>query len=397
MQASLPSPRATQRAFWAAIAEGLATEEAAAAAGVSFSCGRRWFNHGGGMAPLCLVEPSSGRYLTLAEREEISVGLAAKKSIRQIAGELRRQPSTISREIRRNQERRSRRYRAVVAQKKADHAAARPKPGKLATNPRLCAHVQDRLEERWSPEQIASRLPGEFPDEPEMRVSHEAIYQALYVQGRGGLRRELTKCLRTGRTVRKPRRRAGQRREQIKDKVMISERPAEVEDRAVPGHWEGDLILGAGCKSAIGTLVERATRFTLLLHLPDGHGAEAVRDAMLAKIAELPQQLWRSLTWDQGLEMAKHHEIRVHGDLPVYFCDPASPWQRGSNENTNGLLRQYFPKGTDLSVHTADELDAVASQLNGRPRKTLAWRTPAEALNELFSEPFNTTGVARTP
>ena len=248
-------------------------------------------------------------------------------------------------------------------------------------------YVQDKLEgvEHWSPEQIAHRMVVDFPDDEQMRICHETIYRALYVQGRGGLRRELTACLRTGRALRKPRRRSDGRRERIKDKVMISDRPAEVADRAVPGHWEGDLIIGSDSGSAIGTLVERSTRFTLLLHLPADHGAVAVRDAITATIATLPLALRRSLTWDQGIELADHLRLTLDTDLAVYFCDPHSPWQRGTNENTNGLLRQYFPKGTDLSVHGPEELALVAAGLNGRPRKTLNWKTPAEALAALLS------------
>jgi IS30 family transposase len=250
----------------------------------------------------------------------------------------------------------------------------------------------------WSPEQIANRLPIDFFDDESMRISHEAIYQALYIQGRGALRRDLTACLRTGRALRVPRARAqGRRKQFVHPEIMISERPAEAADRAVPGHWEGDLILGLD-SSAIGTLVERTTRFTMLLHLPRmerygeprtkngpalaGHGAEAVRDAIASTIVTLPEQLRRSLTWDQGAEMAQHAQLRVETDLAIYFCDPHSPWQRGTNENTNGLLRQYFPKGTDLSKHTTDDLAAVAAALNGRPRKTLGWKTPAEALDD---------------
>jgi len=252
----------------------------------------------------------------------------------------------------------------------------------------------------WSPEQIANRLRLDFPEDESMRISHEAIYQALYIQGRGALRRELTACLRTGRALRVPRARTrGRRKSFVRPDIMISERPAEADDRAVPGHWEGDLILGLG-SSAIGTLVERTSRFTMLLHLPRmddyghtrakngpalaGHGAEAVRDAIAATITTLPDQLRRSLTWDQGAEMAQHAQLRIETGLAIYFCDPQSPWQRGTNENTNGLLRQYFPKGTDLSKHTADDLAAVAAALNSRPRKTLDWRTPAEALNDLL-------------
>ena len=352
------------------------------------------------MPPLCLAEPSSGRYLSLAEREEIAVGIAAGESLAAIAARLGRDRSTIGREVTRNLPARCRDrrvYRAVAAQQRADVRVARPKPRKLATNHRLRAYVEAQLEQHWSPEQIAATLKEEFPDEPEMQVSHEAIYQALYVQGRGGLRRELTRCLRTGRALRKPRRRAdGRKTQRIPDMVMISDRPAEADDRAVPGHWEGDLIIGKNNASAIGTLVERATRFTLLLHLPDGYDAVHVEQAMQAAIGDLPTQLWRSLTWDQGIEMARHRELTAATELPVYFCDPHSPWQRGSNENTNGLLRQYFPRGTDLSIHSAAHLATVAAQLNGRPRKTLGWRTPAEALNALLSQPFDPPGVATT-
>ena len=260
----------------------------------------------------------------------------------------------------------------------------------------LAAEVQTGLDKRWSPRQIAVRLRADHPDDPELWVSHETIYQSLYVQGRGGLRRELHRQLRTGRKVRKPRAATRRDRSSIANPVSISARPAEAADRAVPGHWEGDLIIGKNGRSAIGTLVERTTRYCLLLHLPHGQGSEQVRDAMLATIPTLPKHLWRSLTWDRGIEMAKHHEISLAADLPIYFCDPSSPWQRGSNENTNGLLRQYFPKGTDLSTHSAEDLAAVAVELNGRPRQTLGWATPAEALNKLLSEPFNTDGVAAT-
>jgi IS30 family transposase len=258
-----------------------------------------------------------------------------------------------------------------------------------------------RWAQAWSPEQIARRLPVDFPDDETMRISHEAIYQALFVQGRGALRRELTTCLRTGRILRTPRARTrGRGKSFISPEIMISKRPAEIADRAVPGHWEGDLIVGLG-RSAIGTLVERMTRFTLLLHLPPmtghghearvkngpalaGHGAEAVRDAIARTIITLPEQLRRSLTWDQGAEMARHAALKIDTGVQVYFCDPHSPWQRGTNENTNGLLRQYFPKGTDLSVHSAEVIAAVAATLNARPRKTLAWQTPAEALDQLL-------------
>jgi IS30 family transposase len=354
------------------------------------------------MPPLCLVEPVKTRYLNIAEREKIHAGISAGFSIRDIAEGLGRAPSTVSRELVANMgqqycrapasggRHRSRPwdYSPHLAQQRADATAARPKPAKLAVNPRLRAYVQEKLTcpQRWSPEQISHRLVIDFPDDEQMRISPEGIYQSLYVQGRGALRRELTVCLRTGRAVRKPHRQPDQRRtRQIPAELMISARPAEINDRAVPGHWEGDLITGTANKSAIGTLVERSTRFVLLLHLPADHRAETVRDQIAAQILTLPAALRRSLTWDQGAELAQHAQISIDTDLAIYFCDPHSPWQRGTNENTNGLLRQYFPKATDLSVHSADDLAEVAAGLNGRPRKTLGWRTPAEALNQLLS------------
>jgi IS30 family transposase len=289
------------------------------------------------------------------------------------------------------------RYRASVAQAAADRRALRHLPGKLASHPRLHRQVQAGLEEEHSPEQIARRLKMDFPDDPEMRVSHETIYKALYVQGRGELRRDLHKRLRTGRALRKTRRAVGERRGKIPDMVNIADRPPEADDRAVPGHWEGDLIMGStASNSAIGTLVERATRFVMLLHLPEGHGADAVAAAMIEQMSRLPETLRRTLTWDQGREMTNHVQIAAATGLDIYFCDPHSPWQRGSNENTNGLLRQYFPKGTDLSVYQADYLDHVARKLNRRPRQTLDWHTPAEALDELLSKPSNPNGVAST-
>jgi IS30 family transposase len=417
--------------FWAAIARGLGSEDAAAEAGVSAAVGVRWFREGGGM-PSVTLAPVSGRYLSFAEREEVAVLRARGAGVREIARRLGRSPSTISRELRRNAATRSGgfEYRATTAQWHADLRARRPKPAKLAVNPELRRYVQDRLAgavaradgtavdgpqvkwkrrrhgrradrrwaRSWSPEQISNRLRVDFPDDESMRVSHEAIYQSLYVQGRGALRRELTACLRTGRALRVPRARVGGRGKGfVTDEVMISQRPAEAADRAVPGHWEGDLILGLG-SSAIGTLVERSSRFTMLLHLPPidgrdrprvangpaltGRGAAAVRDAIADAVTTLPEQLRRSLTWDQGAEMAQHARLRIDTGLEVYFCDPQSPWQRATNENTNGLLRQYFPKGTDLARHSADDLAAVAAALNTRPRKTLDWRTPAEVLNE---------------
>ena len=273
----------------------------------------------------------------------------------------------------------------------------------MAVNLRLRREVQNRLNKHHSPEQIARRLREDFPDDPEMWVSHETIYQSLYVQGRGGLRRELTACLRTGRAVRKNQRQAQVRRARqgelgrIKDMVMISERPPEVADRAVPGHWEGDLIMGAGNASAIGTLVERSTRFVMLLHLPGDHTASTIATAMTTAMADLPAFLRRTLTWDQGSEMASHAKIAEATGMDIYFCDPASPWQRGTNENTNGLLRQYFPKGTDLSFWGPGYLEKVAAEMNNRPRKTLHWRTPAEALDKLLSEHDNNPGVALSP
>jgi IS30 family transposase len=377
-----PLPRAVRAEFWAGVRAGLPPREAGVAAGASRGA-VRWFEAAGGVMANG-PGPVTGRYLSLAEREEIALGLARGESYRQIGARLGRPASTISREVARN--RGGRGYRAVAAQAATEMRAQRPKTAKLAGNRRLRGWVADRLAERWSPEQISVMLERQFPGEPEMRVSHETIYQSLYVQGRGALRRELAVCLRTGRALRKPRRTADKRRGRIKDMVMISERPAEAADRAVPGHWEGDLIMGAGNKSAIGTVVERTTRFVLLLHLPAGHEAPQVAEAMTVAMKTLPAAVRRSLTWDQGSEMAGHAQIAVAADLDIYFCDPHSPWQRGTNENTNGLLRQYFPKGTDLSVHGGDRLEEVAAELNARPRKTLGWRTPAQALQEVLAK-----------
>jgi transposase, IS30 family len=320
--------------------------------------------------------------LSLAEREEISRGLRGHESLRSIARRLGRAPSTVSREVRRDGGRR--RYRAWHAELARDRRARRPRTAKLARDPRLRHAVEMLLAQHWSPEQIAATLRREHPQEPEMQVSHETIYRSLFVQGRGALRRELARCLRTGRARRKPRGRGRPSGGQIRDMVMISERPAEVEDRAVPGHWEGDLLIGYNNQSAIGTLVERRTRFVLLLALPGGHAAPEMRERLAERILTLPEQLRRSLTWDQGREMAEHVRFTVETGVAVYFCDPRSPWQRGSNENTNGLLRQYFPAGTDLSVHDQAHLDAVAVELNGRPRQTLGWMKPCEALAEVL-------------
>jgi IS30 family transposase len=432
--------------FWQAIARGASSEDAAAEIGVSQAVGTRWFRQAGGVGP-CLAPTVSGRYLSFAEREEIALLRAQHAGVREIARRLGRSPSTISREIRRNASTRtySVEYRASVAQWHAERRARRPKTAKLVENDRLREYVQDRLsgavqtpdgrvvagpqvpewkgrnkprrQDRrwatcWSPEQIANRLKVDFPEDETMRISHEAIYQALFIQGRGALQRELVACLRTGRALRVPRARSRQRATgHVTPEVMISRRPAEAEDRAIPGHWEGDLVIGTG-RSAIGTLVERTTRFTMLLHLPRmdgygteprvkngpalaGRGAEAVKDAITTTITTLPEQLRRTLTWDRGTELAQHANLRIDTGLQIYFADPHSPWQRGTNENTNGLLRQYFPKGTDLSRWDADELAAVAHALNNRPRKTLGWKTPAEALNEHLRS-VQEAGVATT-
>jgi IS30 family transposase len=316
----------------------------------------------------------------VAEREEISRGLGAGRSFRVIGRDLERDVATISREVNASGGRDD--YRAWVGERRAYAQAARPKRAKLAANQALRAYVESKLELEWSPEQISEHLVRDFRDDLEMRVSHETIYQSIYVQGRGALRKELHRQLRTGRSQRKPHARTGETRGRIPDMINISLRPAEIEDRAVPGHWEGDLIIGAYSRSAIGTLVERTTRFVALLWLPDGHGAHDVLDALLRQVPALPAQLVRSLTWDQGTEMELHKKLTIATGIAVYFADPHSPWQRGSNENTNGLLRQYFPKSTDLSVHTQADLDAVAARLNGRPRKTLGYMTPSEKVAE---------------
>ena len=324
------------------------------------------------------------RFLSVQEREKIRDLKAAGTSARGIAHALGRSPSTISRELGRNTDP-VLGYLPHGAHRKAAARRARPKTAKLAVESDLRDYVKARLLLRWSPEQISHTLVEEFPDNPEMRVSPETIYQALYVQARGGLKREIQAALRTGRTRRKPHRTGEQRTPRFVDPmIMISERPPEIEDRAVPGHWEGDLITGAYNQSAIGTLVERTTRYVMLVHLPNDHTAETVRDGLVKTMATLPAHLRGSLTWDQGAEMATHKSFTLATDMPVYFCDPASPWQRGSNENTNGLLRQYFPKGTDLSAYGPEDLEHVAQELNGRPRKTLGWKTPAERLRDLL-------------
>ena len=365
-------PKQLQRLFWARIRAGSGVEDACREAGVSLRWGREVFRKAGGVNPTGVAGPA-GRYLSRPEREEIAALVHAGHGVREVARRLERDPSTISRELSRGSTRRG--YRASVAQAKADTSRAAPRSAKLATNLRLRREVQARLRRRDSPEQIAGRLRIEFPDDPEMRVSPETIYQSLYVQARGGLKRELTGYLRTGRSMRKPRRREAERRGRIPNMVLISERPPQIEDRAVPGHWEGDLITGSTASvSAVGTLVERSSGFVMLLHLPD--------------------QLRLSLTWDQGREMTNHVQIAEATGLDIYFCDPHSPWQRGSNENTNGLLRQYLPKGSDLSFYGPGMLDNIAAELNARPRKRHGFHTPAEMLDQLLSQATSDHGVA---
>lgn len=335
----------------------------------------------GGVIRKEMWEPPSGKHLSLDERIEIKLGLDKGLSYREIARRLERDPATVSREVNRNGGRDN--YWPSKAHKLAEQRARRPKTTKLAANSQLCDRVVADLQRLWSPRQISVRLREEFPNDPSMQISHESIYKSLYVQGRGELRRELASCLRSGRAQRVRRGRL-ETRGTIPGMVMISERPAEAADRAVPGHWEGDLLLGRNGKSAIGTLVERATRYVMLFPLPKGRTAEQVRAAMTETVQQLPVSLRRSLTWDQGKEMAEHARFSIDTGVDVYFCDPHSPWQRGSNENTNGLLRQYFPKGKSLARCTQEELDAVADSLNGRPRETLGWRTPAEKLDEFL-------------
>jgi len=389
-----------RRLFWEQVRLGLPARDASAAVGVSHTAGKRWFRDAGGVMPPRVTPGKVRARLTLERREDIAVLLAAGHGKAEIARRVGCHRSTIGRELALKsttfKDGHRPKYRASTAQKRSDWQARRTGVSKLAASERLRKVVQDQLEEEHSPEQISARLKIDFPGDAEMRVSHEAIYQALYVQGRGELRRDLHKRLRTGRALRKTRRSVGERRGKIAGMVNIAERPPEVEDRAVPGHWEGDLITGAQNKSAIGTLVERATGFVMLLHLPDNHGADAIQEAMIEAMSKLPATLRQTLTWDQGVEMSNHVAIAKATDLDIYFCDPHSPWQRGSNENTNGLLRQYFAKGSDLSVFAPDYLEHVARKLNNRPRKRLEFRTPAEALDKLLSEPFNPNAVAST-
>ena len=425
--------REVEREFWGEIAKGLLAEEAALAVGVSSAVGCRWFRHRGGMSPFDL-RPATGRYLSFGEREDIALLKVQGAGVRQIARELGRDPSTISRELRRNAATRGGKlhYRASVAHWKAELVATRPKPAKLVVNPRLHQYVQERLSGKitrpdgtpvtgpvtgqwtgrnkphrgdrrwvrgWSPEQIANRIKVDFPHDESMRISHEAIYQALYIEGRGALSRELILCLRTGRSLRKSRARAKRRTwAHVTPESLISRRPFEVQDRVQSGHWEGDLIIGLH-RSAIATLVERTTRFTMLVHLPRedgygliprtkngpalaGYGAITMKNALIVAMGPLPPELARSLTWDRGKELSAHTAFKTETGIPVFFADPKSPWQRGTNENTNGLLRQYFPKGTDLSRWSIEDIEAVAHALNTRPRKTLGWKTPAEAFDE---------------
>ncbi|MFB4319881.1 IS30 family transposase [Actinomadura sp. 21ATH] len=442
-----PEPsRAVQREFWRLIASGVTTVQAAEGVGVSAPVGIRWFRHAGGMPPISLDEPT-GRYLSFAEREEIALMRVQELGVREIARRIGRDAGTISRELRRNAATRGGKpiYRALVAQWKAQQAAKRPKTAKLAGNDKLREYVQERLagsvrrcdgtivtgpetpawkglnkphrQDRrwataWSPEQISRRLHVDFPEDESMRISHEAIYQALFIEGRGALKRELVTCLRTGRALRTPRARSQNKPQgHITADVVLSERPAEAGDRAVPGHWEGDLIIGTG-RSAIGTLVERSSRTTLLVHLPrlegwgeippvkngtslGGYGAIAMNAALTMSMSRLPEQLRKTLTWDRGKELCGHAQFALDTGTKVFFADPHSPWQRPTNENTNGLLRQYFPKGTDLSRWSSTDLEAVAMAINNRPRKVLGWRTPTEVFQEQLRS-LPTPSVATT-
>jgi IS30 family transposase len=375
--------------YFALVEAGTGSREAARQVGVNYRTAKRWRAEAAratATPPAPVVSVVSSRFLSLDERVRIADRVRQPGiSLRAIAAELGRPVCTISRELERNQQPDGT-YQPHAAHELATARRARPKAGKLVTDPALRAIVQDGLDARWSPQQITYRLRRDHPDRPEWHVCCETIYQALYVQARGGLRREVAGWLRSGRIQRRPHVRPDQRRPRMAtDMVMISDRPAEVADRAVPGHWEGDLIMGAFNRTAIGTLVERTTRYVMLLHLPAGYTPALVRDALIAKIATLPDQLRRSLTWDQGSEMHLHGQFTQATGMPVYFCDPHAPWQRGSNENTNGLLRQYFPKGTDLAVHAAGHLDAVAIELNDRPRQTLDWESPAERMTHLLN------------
>jgi IS30 family transposase len=360
-----------ERLIWG----GETFETAATAVGCSTKSIQRFLALTGGVKRR--VKERSALRLSLADREELSRGLVSGDSLRTIATRLRRAPSTISREVVWNGRRND--YRAWRADRDAVRRGQRPKPSKLAVDSRLCREVERGLRAEWSPQQIASRLIRDYPEDMAMRVSHETIYRTLFIQARGALRKELTACLRTGRTQRRPHKRTEQSGAgRLRNMILISDRPPEAADRAVPGHWEGDLLIGKGARSAIGTLVERKSRYVILLHLPHGRTAEDVRAALTRQISKLPAELRRTLTWDQGKEMADHVRFATDTNMQVFFCDPHSPWQRGSNENTNGLLRQYFPKNTDLRLHSAAHLNAVARRLNNRPRQTLNWMKPSE-------------------
>ena len=368
--------------FWAALQRGEFVTDAAVEVGTYRKKGTRWVAACGGVRPR-RGRDLKGRCLKFSEREEIALASARGESMRCIARRLGRAPSTISRELRRNADR-SGGYRATTAHALAYGRASRPKPAKLATNLALRAKVEQDLACRYSPEQIAGRLRVEFPDQPEMWVSTETIYQSLYVQSRGALRRELRRCLRTGRALRQPGRKTGQRKNRIPNMINIAERPPEADDRAVPGHWEGDLLIGKRNATAIATLVERSTGYAMLVSLPEGYKPEQVAPALAAKVKTLPEALRRSLAWDQAPEMRDWKQVRLEAGIDVYFCDPHAPWQRGTNENTNGLLRQYFPKGTDFSAVSKAELDTVADELNDRPRKRLGFYKPTEKITDLL-------------
>lgn len=368
--------------LWDLKQAGLSAEDIGPQIGWNASTVRKHVNENGGMRPRW-GRNLQGRSLTLAERETI-LALHTTQGIRAIARELGRSPSTVSRELKRHFDSYSRR-RATTAHARAFENARRPKAAKLTTNEALRERVQADLKNHFSPEQISGRLRREFPNDEEMRVSHETIYQSLYLLARGGLKRELVAQLRTGRTMRQPNRRPGERRGKIPGMIMIVDRPPEAANRAVPGHWEGDLIVGKDMKSAIGTIVERRSGSVILVHLPPGQNrVEAVRDGLIKKMGALPDQIRRTLTWDQGIEMHRHKEVSIAADIDIYFCDPHSPWQRPTNENTNGLLRQYFPKGTDLNIYSQDYLDRVAWEMNERPRKRLEYATPNEKMAEVL-------------
>jgi IS30 family transposase len=370
--------------YWLLLAAGVGTKEACKRLGIGRKTGYRWRAENGGLPPAALGESSrSQRYLSLLERRRIATLRREGLSVRQVAEQLGRSPSTISRELRRNTAAYDRSYDGDLAHARARERARRPRRGRLLVDQELRAHVEAKLELEWSPEQIAGWLRTTFPDRPDWHVCHETIYQALYLGGRGGLRRQLTRRLRTGRPLRKRRRRGTERRTRfVTPGQLIDQRPDIVLRRERIGDWEGDLIVGRGNRSAIATLVDRHSRYLLLVNLPGGHDAAAVRDALTATLTQLPANARHTLTWDQGSEMAHHDHIAEHLAQGVFFAYPASPWLRGTNENTNGLVRQYFPKGTDLSIHDSDELRRVQDRLNNRPRKTLGWRTPAEIFDE---------------